>query len=156
VDSFSKYLFSSLLKTVNSTTIKECFEQAFLQLGLSMRIYTDRGTYYASEELQKYFKELNIVHIMPPPNCPFVLGQAESFVAEVKKKLKFIMGTDPNSWSKNLSIITVTIVIYMSRQTKCRWARISKIEELHSKQSADAGTETSQLGPAVREDAAFS
>jgi len=40
----------------------------------------------------------------------------------------------------------VTIVIYMSRQTKCRLARISKTEELHSKQSADAGTETSQFG----------
>jgi len=31
-------------------------------------------------------------------------------------------------------------------------SRISKIEELRSKQSAEAGTETSQLGPAVREE----
>jgi len=31
-------------------------------------------------------------------------------------------------------------------------SQISKIEELHSKQSAEAGTETSQLGPEVREE----
>ena len=109
VDSFGKFLFTSLIQQVTSDTIQECFEKVFLLLGICQVLFTDRGTDYASEEFANFLRPLNICHFMPPPNRPFVLGQAESFVKEVKHKLKFIMDTNPKTWHKSLDALTSAI-----------------------------------------------
>ena len=106
VDSFSKYLFTRLIKNTRTKTIISCFNEAFRQMGLCQLLYTDRASYYTSEDFQAYLAEKNILHYIPPPNCPFVMGQAESAVKQCKARLKHIFGNKPSLWSEELDAAT--------------------------------------------------
>ena len=109
VDNFSKFLFTELIRDTKADTIIECFEDVFNVVGLCQKVYSDRASYYTSTQFEEFRQRCQFEHVMPPPNCPFVVGQAESFVKEVKLRLKFALDTKRSHWKRHLAEVTKVI-----------------------------------------------
>ena len=102
VDNFSTFLYTKLVRDTKTECIIACSEDVFNITGLCSKIYSDRAPYYTSALFAEFVKSRNIEH-MPPANCAFVLGQAESLVKDVKLQLRFAPRTKCKGWNKAMN-----------------------------------------------------
>lgn len=98
VDSFSKW--PEIFRTTSTTSRKtiELMSQAFSTQGYPVKLVTDNGSQFCSQEFATFCKQNGIEHIRSAPYHPQSNGQAEKFVDLLKTGLTKAEGT----WDEKL------------------------------------------------------
>ncbi|XP_021980752.1 uncharacterized protein LOC110876879 [Helianthus annuus] len=75
------------------------------EIRITLRIISDNGTNFASEDLQKWFKEMKIEHNFASVAHPQANGQVESVKKQIVDGIKARLGTAHRGWVDELPII---------------------------------------------------
>ncbi|XP_022040201.1 uncharacterized protein LOC110942744 [Helianthus annuus] len=75
------------------------------RFGLPLRIISNNGTNFAAEDLQKWFKEMNIEHSFASVAHPQANGQVESINKQIVDGIKARLGTARRGWVDELPSI---------------------------------------------------
>lgn len=94
----------------------------FARYGPPEILVSDHGTQFTSDNFAKFFKELQITHLLTPVNHPQSNGQAEKMVDTVKKAIS----KNPSNWRKELQ----DFLLYSYRYTPCTSAPDNKSAEI--------------------------
>ncbi|KAJ0871451.1 putative nucleotidyltransferase, Ribonuclease H [Helianthus annuus] len=106
VDYFTKWVEAQpLASTTAMITRKFIWEHIICCFGLPMCIITDNGTNFASDDFQKWLKELHIEHIFSSVAHPQGNGQVESINKSLVKGIKARLGTTRRGWVDELPSI---------------------------------------------------
>ena len=84
---------------------KFIWEHIICRFGLPLRIISDNGTNFAAEDLQKWFKEMNIEHSFASVAHPQANGQVESINKQIVDGIKARLGTARRGWVDELPSI---------------------------------------------------
>uniref|UniRef100_A0A5S6Q612 RNA-directed DNA polymerase n=1 Tax=Trichuris muris TaxID=70415 RepID=A0A5S6Q612_TRIMR len=100
VDSYSKWLDVSPVRTTSANAVIDKLASLFATHGLAGVIVTDNGTAFTAAEFEEFAKANTIGHATVAPYHPSSNGQAERMVQTVKQTLRKIIH---GSWSLRLS-----------------------------------------------------
>ncbi|KAH8355762.1 hypothetical protein KR084_002799 [Drosophila pseudotakahashii] len=88
VDSFSKWLEVSVVKSTTAACAIAFLRQLFATHGIPDELVSDNGTAFTSDEFRKFMSKNIIRHIRSAPFYPATNGQAERMVQSTKGFLK--------------------------------------------------------------------
>ncbi|XP_035830036.1 uncharacterized protein LOC110906998 [Helianthus annuus] len=93
VDYFTKWVEAKALASTTSAVVKRfIWEQIICRFGLPLRIITDNGTNFAADDLERWFKELNIEHTFSSVAHPQGNGQVEAVNKSIVDGIKARLG----------------------------------------------------------------
>ncbi len=84
-------------QAASSLKLIKCLKEYFSAKGCPVRLYSDGGKQFTSEETQKFMKSWGVMHRLSSPHYPQSNGLAESGVKSLKLLLKKCNG---NAWSE--------------------------------------------------------
>ncbi|KAJ0558014.1 putative nucleotidyltransferase, Ribonuclease H [Helianthus annuus] len=106
VDYFTKWVEAKALASTTSTVVKRfIWEQIICRFGLPLRIITDNGTNFAADDLERWFKELNIEHTFSSVAHPQGNGQVEAVNKSIVDGIKARLGEKRRGWVDELPSI---------------------------------------------------
>ena len=106
VDYFTKWVEAKALASTTAMVIRKfIWEHIICRFGLPLRIISDNGTNFASEDLQKWFKEMKIEHHFASVAHPQAKGQVESINKQIVDGIKARPGTARRGWVDELPSI---------------------------------------------------
>ncbi|KAJ0453964.1 putative nucleotidyltransferase, Ribonuclease H [Helianthus annuus] len=106
VDYFTKWVEAkALASTIAMIVRKFIWEYIICRFGLPLKIVTDNGTNFASEDLRKWMKEMNIEHTFTSVAHPQGNGQVESVNKCIVEGIKARLGTRRRGWVDELPSI---------------------------------------------------
>ena len=106
VDYFTKWVEAKALASTTAMVIRKfIWEHIICRFGLPLRIISDNGTNFAAEDLQKWFKEMNIEHSFASVAHPQANGQVESINKQIVDGIKARLGTARRGWVDELPSI---------------------------------------------------
>ena len=85
VDSFSKWIEATVVKSTSTSETLEKLRQMFSAFGLSDRIVSDNGTSFTSKQFEEFVSKNGIIHTRVSPYHPASNGLAERAVQSVKR-----------------------------------------------------------------------
>lgn len=118
VDGFTKFVW---LYPVKSTSTKEVIDKLKLQnitFGNPVRIISDKGTAFTSNDFQTYCQDENIEHITITTGIPRGNGQVERIHESLIPILSKLSIDDSTKWYKYVAAVQRTINSTISRSTK--------------------------------------
>ena len=92
VDAFSKWPEVFLMKDTTSAKCILVLESLFSRFGFPLRIVSDNGPQFTSEEFKHFLRTYGIAHSLTAPYKPSTNGEAERFVQTLKNFLKISAG----------------------------------------------------------------
>ncbi|XP_022041472.1 uncharacterized protein K02A2.6-like [Helianthus annuus] len=106
VDYFTKWVEAKALASTTSAVVKRfIWEQIICRFGLPLRIITDNGTNFAADDLERWFKELNIEHTFSSVAHPQGNGQVEAVNKSIVDGIKARLGEKRRGWVDELPSI---------------------------------------------------
>ncbi|XP_021995730.1 protein NYNRIN-like [Helianthus annuus] len=106
VDYFTKWVEAKALASTTAMVIRKfIWEHIICRFGLPLRIISDNGTNFASDDLQKWFKEMKIEHHFASVAHPQANGQVESVNKQNVDGIKARLGTARRGWVDELPSI---------------------------------------------------
>ncbi|XP_035844030.1 uncharacterized protein LOC118490476 [Helianthus annuus] len=106
VDYFTKWVEAKALASTTSAVVKRfIWEQIICRFGLPIRIITDNGTNFAADDLERWFKELNIEHTFSSVAHPQGNGQVEAVNKSIVDGIKARLGEKRRGWVDELPSI---------------------------------------------------
>ncbi|XP_022014185.1 uncharacterized protein LOC110913669 [Helianthus annuus] len=95
---FTKWVEAKTLASTTSAVVKRfIWEQIICRFGLPLRIITDNGTNFAADDLERWFKELNIEHTFSSVAHPQGNGQVEAVNKSIVDGIKARLG-EKKTW----------------------------------------------------------
>jgi hypothetical protein len=88
IDYFSKYVELKPLKSITAQAVITVMKSIFATHGIPEELVSDGGPPFNSCEMQKFFEEWKILHIITSPHFPRANGQVERAVQTIKNALK--------------------------------------------------------------------
>lgn len=85
VDYFSKFIEVDHMRTTTSAAVIEGLKSQFARHGIPMRLRTDNGPQYSSQEFKRFCASYQIEHVTSSPRYPQSNGEAERAVQTVKR-----------------------------------------------------------------------
>ncbi|XP_022007472.1 uncharacterized protein LOC110906678 [Helianthus annuus] len=106
VDYFTKWVEAKSLASHTVMVIRKfIWEHIICRFGLPLRIITDNGTNFASDDLQKWMKEMRIEHSFASVAYPQANGKVESVNKQIADGIKARLGTARRGWVDELPSI---------------------------------------------------
>ncbi|XP_021996094.1 uncharacterized protein LOC110893290 [Helianthus annuus] len=106
VNYFTKWVEAKALASTTAMVIRKfIWEHIICRFGLPLRIISDNGTNFASEDLQKWFKEMKIEHHFASVAHPQANSQVESINKQIVDGIKARLGTARRGWVDELPSI---------------------------------------------------
>ncbi|KAJ0870487.1 putative nucleotidyltransferase, Hydrolase [Helianthus annuus] len=106
VDYFTKWVEAKALASTTAMIVRKfIWEHIICRFGLSLKIVTDNGTNFASDDLKKWMKEMNIEHTFTSVAHPQGNGQVESVNKCIVEGIKARLGTRRRGWVDELPSI---------------------------------------------------
>ncbi|XP_021986282.1 uncharacterized protein LOC110882608 [Helianthus annuus] len=106
VDYFTKWMEAKALTSTTAMMVRKfIWEHVICRFGLPLKIVTDNGTNFASEDLQKWMKEMNIEHTFSSVAHPQGNGQVKSVNKSIVEGIKARLGTKRRGWVDELPSI---------------------------------------------------
>ena len=85
VDYFSKFIEVDHLNSTTSTAVIKRLKAQFARHGIPMKLRTDNGPQYSSQEFRQFCASYHIEHVTSSPRYPQSNGEAERAVQTVKR-----------------------------------------------------------------------
>ncbi|XP_035838063.1 uncharacterized protein LOC110926798 [Helianthus annuus] len=99
VDYFTKWVEAKALASTTAMMVRKfIWEHIICRFGLPLKIVTDNGTNFASDDLQKWMKEMKIEHTFSSVAHPQGNGQVESVNKSIVDGIKARLGTKRRGW----------------------------------------------------------
>ncbi|XP_022024666.1 uncharacterized protein LOC110925001 [Helianthus annuus] len=106
VDYFTKWVEAKALASTTAMIVRKfIWEHIICRFGLPLKIVTDKDTNFASEDLQKWLKEISIEHTFSSVAHPQGNGQVESVNKSIVERIKARLGTKRRGWVDKLPSI---------------------------------------------------
>ncbi|XP_029657391.1 KRAB-A domain-containing protein 2-like [Octopus sinensis] len=108
MDSFTKYCWTSALKSKNSADVIPRIRSVVLSLGEVFIIHTDNGLEFCNSRMTQLCEEFGIRHVRGRARCPWIQGQVERLNQTLKWMLSSTLLTNGNGfrWIDILENIT--------------------------------------------------
>jgi hypothetical protein len=103
IDHYSKYLEAIPVPNIKSQTVIKVLDDYFSKFGISKIVLSDNGSNFTSQELEKYFKDMNIEHRKSSVYYPQSNGLIERVHRTLKESITALTEKVFN-WTKNLLI----------------------------------------------------
>ncbi|XP_022032390.1 uncharacterized protein LOC110933479 [Helianthus annuus] len=101
VDYFTKWVEAKALASTTAMMVcKFIWEHIICRFGLPLKIVTNDGTNFASEDLQNLMKEMKIEHTFSSVAHPQGNGQVESVNKSIVEGIKARLGTKRRGWPR--------------------------------------------------------
>ena len=95
VDAYSKWLSVELMQSITAEKTIQILRKLFATHGIPLKIVTDNGPTFRSEQFQFFTKHNGIKHIFSAPYHPSSNGLAERAVQTIKQGLHQMQGPEP-------------------------------------------------------------
>lgn len=109
IDSFSKFCWLYCTKSTTSQEVIKCLEQQQKVFGNPLRIISDRGTAFTSEEFQTYCRTENIQHVLITAGVPRSNGQVERINRVIIPILTKLSLNEPTKWYKFIDRVQIAL-----------------------------------------------
>lgn len=87
VDAYTKWLEVKQMATTTSAAVIDTLRSLFATFGLPRKVVSDNGTPFVSTEILKFYSDNGVSSVTSAPYHPATNGQAERYVAELKRAL---------------------------------------------------------------------
>lgn len=102
IDYFSRFFEVKIMKQIRSSDIIRALEEIFARYGKPIKLKSDNGPQFQSEEFKAYCKAKGIELIFSPPYYPRVNGEVERQMRSLKKVLTIAFNTGQD-WQRALT-----------------------------------------------------
>lgn len=117
VDAFSKFTKLYPVKTTNTKEVIKSLETYFSNYSKPLRIISDRGSCFTSDEFLDFCKNNCIQHIKIATGSPQSNGQVERINRSLTPMLAKESELDPGDWTKHLSKVEFALNNYENKST---------------------------------------
>jgi hypothetical protein len=104
IDIFSRFVWCVAIKTPSGNQVKKAFTSIFHSKRLPERVRTDKGSEYTNREVEKYFKENDIIHFVTQNEVK--ANFAERAIQSIKGKImRYMRAKQTRVWFNQLENI---------------------------------------------------
>jgi transposase InsO family protein len=119
VDSFTKFVFISAVKTTNSAEVISELDQVYKTFGNPRRIISDAGTAFTSKDFTQYCINKNIRLHTVATGMPRSNGQAERFNKTILEAMRTLgANSDEDCWDQCVTIVQQGLNSTIHKTTK--------------------------------------
>jgi hypothetical protein len=88
LDEYSRFPEVEILKSLSAKSVIPLFDKVFSSRGIPLKLKSDNGTPFQSDEFKAFMESLGIDHQKITPYWPEANGQAENFMKNIGKTVK--------------------------------------------------------------------